>query len=126
MNFEKFPPQRDIISEIFPNQEDFRKKVKETLEWSRKGGPMVGTPLFLKAVVGNINITPQEFVEINQRIKQEVKQIKAEEKQSSSQSFSKNKTGKVFNKKDKQKMIKGAEDWEKSELERSGGVNPNE
>lgn len=116
MDFEKIPPQRDIIAELFPDRETFRKKVEEALEWSRRGGPMRGTSGFIKAVVGKIEISGDDFAELKKEINKEIKSLEKDQRESR----------KGFTQKETEKMIRDSKKQKWRELKRSGGVDPNE
>ncbi|MFP4539653.1 MAG: hypothetical protein ACLFNN_01795 [Candidatus Paceibacterota bacterium] len=74
-NFEKIPRGDELISQIFNSQEDFRKSVREALEWSKNGGPEIGSSSFIKAVVGNIKMENDDYASIKKAILKEVAKI---------------------------------------------------
>jgi hypothetical protein len=114
---------REVISNIFPNEgrEAFSKKVKETFDWSEKGGPRVGTPLFMNNVIGRINLTPEDRTILNREIKKEIKKIKKRKASSTENSSSKT----PEQQKNYEKISEDAEKDFKEELKRSGGIDPN-
>lgn len=146
-DFEKIPEQ-DIVSELFPNQEVFEKKVREALAWSEKGGPEVGTRSFIKQIYNEDaegKLTPEKFGELKKRIGQEVKRIKEASSSNSEQREPKQGSpekenpadrsrgpkkkpdeGKAFTDEETERMINDAEKMEWREKKRSGGVDPNE
>jgi hypothetical protein len=123
-NFYPKKDGREVISNIFPTEgrSAFSKKVEETFDWSEKGGPRVGTPLFINNVVGRINLTPEDRTILNREIKKEIKKIK--KRKASSIENSNQKTPEQ--QKNYEKISEDAEKDLKQELKRSGGIDPNE
>lgn len=115
---EKESPEDESIRRIFKSRDNFRKEVKKTLDWSNKGGPAQGTPYFIRAVVGNIKLSPNEFSIISGAVKKEISKI---EKEAKSKGGTKKKKDDPY-----KKMVGGAKIQEWNELRRSGGVDPNE
>jgi hypothetical protein len=123
INFEK--PGDRVIRNIFTSQgrAGFIKKTEEVFNWSEKGGPRVGTSLFIKGIVGNVKLKPEEFAILKKEINQEIKKIKKakERKELKENNHKKEEKRKLY-----EKISQNARDDFDSELKRSGGINPNE
>lgn len=121
INFEK--PEDRIIRNIFPTdgRKGFHKKVKEVLEWSKKGGPRKGTPLFIKGVAGSVEFGPRDFLIFKKAIGKEVSKIEADKKGDELQRI------RMKPKENEYKEIsQEARKYLSEELKRSGGIDPNE
>jgi hypothetical protein len=123
-NFQFEKPGDKLIRNIFASQgrAGLAKKTEEVLNWSKKGGPKVGTPLFIKGVVGNVRLNPEEFSVLKREIDREIKRIKKTKEISE---VNKIRMKPKENDEFKEISKKAREDL-KEELKRSGGIDPNE
>jgi|GEM_PF-6408247 hypothetical protein len=118
-NFKQENLGERVIRNIFPveGRKTFNKKVEEVLLWSEKGGPKIGTPLFIKGVVGRVDLKPEELAALKKEINKEIKKIKNKRSESN-----KKKVDTDYYK----KLIPRAKMDMEKELRRSGGIDPNE
>lgn len=114
-----------IISNIFRSggRGEFSKRAKEAFEWSEKGGPEIGTSSFIKAVVGNVALSPEEFGVLRGEINKEIKKIR---KQQQAEKILKEEPKKIFSEDERSIIIDDSRKEIKEELKRSGGIDPNE
>lgn len=124
-NFRFERPEDEVIKNIFPTEgrSGFCKKVKEVFEWSQKGGPKRGTFLFIKGIVGNIKLKPEESLILKREINREIRRIEKDSESSINQRI--RMKSKETNDWYKEISQKAEEDLTK-ELKRSGGIDPNE
>lgn len=144
MDFEN-PCKRSVVDSIFAgNREKFRSNVEKAMEETKKGGYQAGTRGFANYVVGQGEVrrlNAEEYGELQKEIKKMTKTIKGEAGQKSEPITSTSKkptqprpiplepdirpTSRP-KEESKRIMSKGAERHEDEELERSGGVDPND
>ena len=123
INFEK--PGDRVIKNVFASQGrvGFSKKTEEVFNWSEKGGPKVGTPLFIKGVVGSVKLKPEEFSILKREINKEISKIK---KSRERREIEKRNYEKEIRRKNYEKISQQARDDFDLEMRRSGGIDPNE
>ncbi|MGM0482901.1 MAG: hypothetical protein ACQEP6_03530 [Patescibacteria group bacterium] len=121
-NYEKRTKGEEIVSQIFNSQKDFRESLKGALEWSRNGGPEVGSSSFIKAVVGNIKMEGDDYNSIKKEIHKEVGRIEKEntEKEKKLLVQDLDEGGKTFSKEDMKKMVDSSRKQMLRENKRAG------
>lgn len=128
-NFYPKKDGREVVSNIFPNEGRgaFSKKVEETFDWSQKGGPRIGTPLFIKDVVGKVSLTSEELSVLKKEIKKEINKIKKRRDEINKENILKENKKQEQERKNKDRdILEGAKKNLEEELDRSGGIDPND
>ncbi len=74
MNFEK--PQESVSNLIFHSRDEFKRSVNEAVEAEKKGyGPTSNSPAFVRSIIGNTELTSEQFNNLRQEIMLMVNEI---------------------------------------------------